>query len=309
MSYNEKVKQEIKRLSNLGYSSRHIAYELDVSKSGVNYLIARESVKKEIPSDAPKILLFDLETSADISLHFGRWKQNIGQKNVVKKGGYILCAAYKFLGEDKISSIYLTPEEIENGDDSRIVATFFELYEQTDAVVAHNSKGFDHRVLQARATANYFPALPLVKVLDTLEIAKKSFRLPSNKLGDVAEYFGLETKLDTSGITLWKDVQFGSKSAMKDMLEYCEQDVNVLEQVYLRIRHVGKAGSDFNAGLYYNDDKIRCRTCGSDDIHPTGRVAATSLSLFEEYRCDTCGAVHRNRSTNTSKDKRNGLLM
>lgn len=306
--YNTETCKRILELKSKGLSSRKIADKLDISKSGINYYLAREQ-PDAVDNSAPRILLFDLETAADISLHFGRWKQNISQKNVVKSGGYILCAAWKYLGDSKISSISLTPEEIENGDDSRIIATFFELYEDADAVVAHNSKGFDHKVLQARATANYFPALPAVKVLDTLEIAKKSFRLPSNKLGDVAEYFGLETKLDTSGITLWKEVQFGNKQAMKDMLQYCEQDVVVLEQVYLRIRHAGKAGSDFNAGLYYNDEKLRCRTCGSDDIHLTGRVAATSLSLFEEYRCDSCGAVHRNRTSTTTKGKRKNLVM
>jgi DNA polymerase III epsilon subunit-like protein len=306
--YNTETCKKILELKAKGLSSRKIATKLNISKSGINYYLAREQTEA-VDNSAPRILLFDLETAADISLHFGRWKQNISQKNVVKSGGYILCAAWKYLGDSKISSISLTPEEIDNGDDSRIIATFFELYEDADAVVAHNSKGFDHKVLQARATANYFPALPVVKVLDTLEIAKKSFRLPSNKLGDVAEYFGLETKLDTSGITLWKEVQFGNKQAMKDMLQYCEQDVVVLEQVYLRIRHAGKAGSDFNAGLYYNDEKLRCRTCGSDDIHLTGRVAATSLSLFEEYRCDSCGAVHRNRTSTTTKGKRKNLVM
>lgn len=306
--YNTETGKKILELKSKGLSSRQIANKLDISKSGINYFLAREQ-PKDVSYSAPRILLFDLETAADISLHFGRWKQNISQKNVVKSGGYILCAAWKYLGDTKVSSLSLTPEEIENGDDSRIIAAFFELYEDADAVVAHNSKGFDHKILQARATANYFPALPVVKVLDTLEIAKKSFRLPSNKLGDVAEYFGLETKLDTSGITLWKEVQLGSKQAMKDMLQYCEQDVVVLEQVYLRIRHAGKAGSDFNAGLYYNDEKLRCRTCGSDDIHSTGRVAATSLSLFEEYRCDSCGAVHRNRTSTTTKSKRKNLVM
>ena len=141
-----------------GLSGRKIADELGLSKSGVNYFLAQSgydgySEPKQgttVPKTGAKILLFDFETAADTVLTFGRFKVNVSQANVVKKGHYILCASWCFADNmSQVESIALTPEEIAEGDDSRIVAKFWDLYEQSNAVVAHNSTGFDHKVLQA----------------------------------------------------------------------------------------------------------------------------------------------------------------
>ena len=74
--YNEKVKQEIKRLANLGYASRSIADQLGVSKSGVNYLLALESTEAVEPTKEPRVLVLDIETAAAVALTFGRFKIN-----------------------------------------------------------------------------------------------------------------------------------------------------------------------------------------------------------------------------------------
>lgn len=318
MLYTEKQQAKIQELKSKGLSSRKIADKLGISKSGVNEYLGKlgyegHSPKPKkgsfVPKEGAKILLFDFETAADVSLTFGRWKQNISQSAIVKQGHFILCSSWKFRGEKEIHSVHLTPEEIALGDDSKIVAVMWDLYAQSNAVVAHNSQGFDHKVLQGRCAYHGYPALPSVKVLDTLVQCKKAFRLPSNKLGDVASYFGLETKLDTGGMSLWKDVQSGSKEAMERMLDYCKQDVNVLDQVYEKVKAFGNMGSTFNAGLYYDDDKMHCKTCGSTDLEDTGRTIDTSLSRFTELRCADCGAVHRVRTSITTKEDRSKLLM
>lgn len=300
--------KEIKRLSTTGWSSRQIANELDVSKSGVNYLLARGSVGNVGLTKEPRVLILDIETAAAVALTFGRFKINLGQENIVSEGGWIICASWRWLGEEKVHSIQLTKDEVTSCDDSHIVATFWELYEEADVIVAHNSLQFDHKVIQARAAFNGFPPLPTVKVLDTLVLAKKHLRLPSNKLDSIGEYFGLGRKIDNGGISLWKRVQSGDQSAMKEMVDYCKQDTELLTQVYLRLRAIGHAGSDFNAALYYDDEKTRCRRCGSEHVHPTGRTSNTGLSVFNEFRCDDCGATQRSRVSTTEKSKRSQLL-
>jgi ribosomal protein S27E len=96
---------------------------------------------------------------------------------------------------------------------------------------------------------------------------------------------------------------------MKDMVTYCEQDVDLLYDIYLRTRQLGRAGSDFNAALYYDDDQTRCRVCGSTDVEHTGRNVSTSVSIFAEVRCNDCGALHRTRTTVASKEKRKSLIV
>lgn len=321
-------------LSDLGWSSRKIAHVADVSKSTVNNYIAAAALreqfaayvgdKQEVPQpqydpkdvafnqpekQGPRILFYDLEVAGDIGLFFGRHKINISQEAIVKKGGFILCASWKNLGEESVESIHLTKDEVEAGDDSRIVEKLRKLYEESDAVICHNSKGYDHKVLQARSAYWDYPALPLVKVLDTLELAKRNLRLPSNKLGSIAAYFNLPLKMDHSGVSLWVGVQSGDVAAMATMVEYCKQDVVVLEEVYNKLKQTGKAGSDFNAAMYFEDNAIRCRTCGSDDLEATGRTVVTSSSTYDEYVCLGCGSVHRSKVNKTNKEKRKCLLV
>lgn len=315
MKYTEDMVKTIVDLKLAGWSSREIASALGISKSGINGLFQRGVPLQYNPQEVafkttgPKVLIFDTETAAATALTFGRFKVNLSQDNILDNGGWILCACWRWLGEYETHSIYLTPDEVKAKDDSRIVAKLFELYEEADAVLAHNSLGFDHKVVSARALYNNFPPLPKVKVLDTLALAKKHFKLPSNRLDSIGEFLGLGRKLSTGGIQLWRQVQEGDVEAMQKMTTYCEQDVDLLYDIYIRLRPYGSAGSDYNAALYYNDDQIRCRTCGSTDVEHTGRNVTTSVSIFEEVRCNECGAVHRTRTSTTSKEKRKSLIV
>lgn len=313
MKYTEEVIKTILDLHYDGVASRQIAKLLEISKSGVNYVVQRNTELQYDPKevafkDGPRVLIFDTETAAATALTFGRFKVNLSQDNILDNGGWLLCACWRWLGEKEVHRIWLSPNEVAEKNDSRLVARLFELYEEADAVIAHNSQGFDHKVVQTRAVVNGFPPLPQVKVLDTLLLVKKYLKLPSNRLDAIGEFFNLGRKISTGGISLWRRVQEGDLKAMEDMVTYCAQDVDLLYEVYLRTRQLGRAGSDFNAALYYEDDKVRCRVCGSDDLEHTGRTIETSLNKFEEVRCNSCGAVHRDRKTITTKEKRKALL-
>lgn len=144
----------------------------------------------------------------------------------------------------------------------------WELFNQVDAVIAHNGKNFDVKMLQARCLFHGLPPLPSVKIIDTLTMARNSFRLPSNKLDSIASYLGLGRKEDTGGIQLWIDTMNGDQEALQKMLSYCKQDVNLLEKVYYRLRSFGHHGTTFNAAHYFDDDKQRCPVCGSDELTP-----------------------------------------
>jgi hypothetical protein len=318
MKHSDTIVEQVVRMTGAGMSSRYVAEQLGIGKSTVNDIWNRwianpkpfynpdEVAFKQ--KEGPKILVFDTETAAATALTFGRFKVNLSQDNILDNGGWILCACWRWLGSNVTESIHLTPEEVLNKDDSRIVAKLFELYEQADAVLAHNSQGFDHKVVQTRAIYNGFSPLPQVKVLDTLQLVKKYLKLPSNRLDAIGEFFGLGRKVSTGGIRLWREVQEGDEEAMEKMVEYCLQDVDLLYEVYLRTRQLGRAGSDFNAALYFDDDLVRCRVCGSSDVEVTGRTIETSLNVFDEVRCNECGAVHRHRESTTSKQKRKSLL-
>ena len=304
MKYDEQTKNEIERLRKLGLSARAIARNLSLSKSGVQEFLNRNKKSK----NGPRILILDVETAATLAYTFGRFNINLSQDNIYKEGGFILCACWRWVGEDNASGIWMNPNEIKKSDDSKIVKELWKVIEQADAIVAHHGKAFDHKVIQARVLANNLPPLPHVKVLDTKLIAKKYLKLPSNKLDSIGEYLGLGRKLDTGGISLWANVQEGDTRAMQDMVEYCAQDVHLLHDIFVTIRKLGFAGDIVNAAVYYEGNDVRCTVCGSTDIEPTGRIVTTGVSAFEEYRCNDCGGVHRGRTNILSSEKRKSLL-
>lgn len=305
--------QEIIQGHELGFSSRQIAEMIGISKSSVNNYIAKLAGKTEsntesspVKKDGPRILLYDLETAPALAYTFGRWKQNIGQDNIIQEGGWIICGGFKWLGEDNVEVIY-DKSDIRNRGDFTVTHRLWKLFQQADAVVAHNNQSFDFKMLQARCLVNDLPPLPAVKVIDTLQMAKKNFRLPSNRLDSVAELLGFGRKVQTGGISLWIDTLNGNEEALSKMLEYCGHDVELLEDVYRALQPFGLA-SNFNAAHYYKDGQQRCPSCGSSAVSPTGRMAYTDVSSFEEMRCSACGGIHRKRQPLNSKEKRKSLL-
>lgn len=306
-NYKE-LKQKAIQLKTEGLSSRKIANLLRVSKSVVNNWYSEYIAITPKTNKKPRILLLDLEVAPTIAATFGRWKQNIGQANVIFEGGWILTAAYKWLNEPTVYALS-EPSEIAEKSDRFICEELFKLYEEADVVISHNAQGFDHKVLQTRCVLNGLPPLPTVKVLDTLQMAKKNFKFNSNRLDSLAQYFGYEGKIDTGGMKLWLDVMNGDPEALNKMLEYNAHDVILLEKVYNHIKAWGHSGSNYNAGNHYDDGKLHCNICGSTDVTETGRNTHTQVSKFKEVRCNDCGAVSRTRQSLTTKEKRSTILV
>lgn len=316
MKYTNKILQKIQKESDKGLSGRQIALKLGISKSGVNaylkqtknFVNAVQALYQEAESKptGPKILLLDIETSASLVYAFGRHKQFIHQDAVVQEGGVLLMAGYQWLHEG-VTNVLVNKTEVKQGKDFTVVKAVAALLEEADAVVAHNGRSFDMKMLQARALINGLEQLPTVHILDTLEMAKKNFRLSSNKLDSVGAVLGLGRKIQNSGIDLWVKVQQGDEDALIEMVEYCEGDVDLLRDVFLDLRSRGLV-SGFNAANYYNDNLHRCKTCGSDNIVETGRIVTTPTGRFEEVLCNDCGSKQRKRDNLSTKEKRKSLL-
>lgn len=297
-------------------SSRSIAALLNISKSTVNNIINRKNKEIDdfewelLPYDTkqhgPRILFFDLESTPSIVATFGRWKQNIGTESVLREGGFLLSACWKYLGEDTVTKMVLTPEQAIAGDDTSIVCGLYEAFEQSDIVVAHNAARFDVPLFKTRLISHGMPPPKTVKVVDTLQIAK-GLRFNSNKLDSLGNYLDVGRKIETTGISLWIRCMHGDQSALKEMVDYNEQDVILLERVYMRLRAFDTRPA--NAGHYFSDDYHRCPVCGSTHIEPTGSSVFTPVSEFAEVLCNDCGHRSRTRTIINSKEKRKNLLI
>ena len=305
MKYSSQQQEKILELQKQGHSGRQIARITGHSKSGINNFLSKR-LRKTASKQGARILFIDLETSAALVYAFSRHKVFVNQDAVHTEGGKVLVAGYRWLGEAKSTVLY-NKSEIRASQDYLLCSLLWGLFNEADVVIAHNAKQFDVKMLEVRCLANGLPPLPTVQVIDTLEIAKKKFRFPSNKLDSLAASLGVGRKIETGGIELWKKVQQGDEKALGDMVEYCEGDVDLLHDVFLALRSRGLV-SAFNAALYYDDEVIRCRSCGHTEFEATGRKIRTATGIYNELRCTECETVQRDKQNQTTKTKRTNLL-
>ncbi len=240
-----------------------------------------------------KILLYDLETSFIEYRGFSLYPNSIPHENITKDWN-ILSFSYKWLFDDEIHSFYLTPEEAKEGNDERIVKELWKLFDQADLTVAHNLIRFDNRKSNARFLKWDLKLPSYYKMIDTLQQSRKMFALTSNRLDYLASFLGLEGKIENSK-GLWHKVMEGDEDAMKKMVEYNEQDVKLLEEVFLKLRPYFRGAQ--NIGIYIADDVASCPTCGSENLDwGAGGEYVTQVNRYKAFRCKCCGSLGRSRT-------------
>ncbi len=248
----------------------------------------------------PRILLLDIETAPCKAYYWRRWKENIGQDQVLSES-FVLTISAKWLGSDEVHAMALTPVQIFQEDDREVILGIWALLDAADIVIAQNGKRFDIPRLNSRFVFHdLMPPTPY-KLVDTLEIAKKNFGFPSNSLNSLGLYLGVGEKTKHEGFVLWRRVMEGEEDAIQEMLDYNVNDVLLMEDVYLKLRAWDVKAP--NLANYFNDAKRRCVCCGSENVKPTGDFAYTQLSKFEILRCEDCGKPMRARMNLHTKQK------
>ena len=254
-------------------------------------LLDKELIIKD-PSYQKKILLFDIETSPDLSYVWGRYEQNVLS---VKEHWYIICFAWKWLGE-KETHILSLPDfktyKKEPQNDELLVRELWKLIDSAEVIIGQNSDAFDIKKSNARFVKHGLEPPSPYKTIDTLKIARRYFKLNSNKLDDLGDYLNIGRKLHTGGFNLWLGCIAGEKDAWKKMTDYCKQDVILLEKVYYKLRGWSKNSPNMNLviGGFTN-----CPTCGSEHTERRG-TEVSRVSTFQRWHCLNCGSWFKGES-------------
>lgn len=249
------------------------------------------------PDYKQRILLFDIETSPLISYTWGIWEQDVIE---VKEEWYMLCFAYKWLGEKKTHIVALPDFKAYKKDkrnDYFLIEKLHELFNQADIVIAHNGDMFDIKKANARFIFHGLEQPNVYKTIDTLKLARRYFKFDSNKLDYLGQYLKLGRKLPHTGKHLWFGCMDGDMKSWELMKRYNIQDVVLLEKVYLKLR--GWAGNGANLALITGNFSS-CPRCGSEHIIKSG-LSYTSAIVYQSYRCMNCGARPRGESTKSAK--------
>jgi len=244
--------------------------------------------------DKLNILLWDIETLPYISMHWGMWKQNINPGQIIKDVS-IICISYKWLGEEETHTLSIGDNPALFAEDpyagaGAVVDKFLDVLDVADFCIAHNGDKFDYRILKATAVMNDLRTFRVRKV-DTLKMAKSAGMFPEgNKLDSLAKVLGIEQKYKTN-FGMWSDIALKSSTEALDKMErYCEQDVRVLEQVFLRLWPHAEVGLPNISTMFGGTiDDIECDKCGSDNVVKNGTYMKNVLR-YQRFRCQSCGA-------------------
>jgi hypothetical protein len=142
-------------------------------------------------------------------------------------------------------------------------------------------------------------------MIDTLKEAKAHFAFTSNKLDSLGELLGCGRKVEHEGFELWRKCMNGDLKAWKNMCKYNEQDVILLEKVYLKLRPFMK--NHPNVNLDGKVSKCKCPACGSSNLIKRG-YAYTNASKFARLRCKDCGKWSREKITQLNKGQRKNII-
>jgi hypothetical protein len=230
-----------------------------------------------------KRLFFDIETSPNIvySWRIG-YNLTLTPDNIIDERK-IICISYKWEDSDKIYSLKWD----ENQCDKQMLIDFIQQANQADELIAHNGDRFDIKWIRTRCIFHRIPMFPQYKTLDTLKKAKNGFNFNSNKLDYIAQFLGVGAKVKHSGFDMWKKVMKNDPEAMDEMVNYCEGDIIVLEDVYFTMQNYIKTNT--HNGVINNNLKYSCPSCGSEHselIKNNVTALGTIKRLMECNDCD-----------------------
>jgi hypothetical protein len=195
----------------------------------------------------------------------------------------VLSFAYKWSDSKRVECKclphYLTEYEL--------IKDLWSLFDEADVIIAHNLDHFDAKQSNSRFIAYGLKPPSPYATIDTLKIAKKYFRFPSNKLSELSQYLKIGQKPEHSGIQLWFDC-LHSTSRYSDawimMRRYNRQDVVLLEKIYEKLR----PWMHNHPNLSYFTRERTCPVCNSHELVRNGFKYLKS-GVKQSITCRSCG--------------------
>lgn len=264
----------------------------------------KEHLKEE--KSAPKVLVFDIETSPMEAYVWGLFDQTVGLEQIIKDWS-VLSFSAKWLGDDASKTMYKdTRDEKDPRNDKELIKIIHSLLDEADIVVVQNGVKFDIPKLNARFVMHGLPPVSSFRVIDTYKIARARFGFTSNKLAYMTDKLCTKYKklnhAEFSGFSLWKECLAGNLKAWKEMEKYNKYDVLSLEELYFKLAPWDKS---INFSVYSDEAKNRC-SCGNDKFVKKGFIYSNA-GKYERHVCTSCKKEFKNSTNELSKEKRKSM--
>lgn len=233
-----------------------------------------------------KRLYYDIETSPNIGLFWrSGYSLNIGPENIIQERA-IICISYKWEGEEVNTLTWDSKQS-----DKSLLKKFSKLLFKATEIVAHNGDKFDVKWVKGRCLYHQIEVPHKLVTIDTCKQARKHFNLNSNKLDYIGQFLGVGQKHDTGGFDLWKRILLEKdKDAMKTMVEYCEQDVILLERVYQKMKNY--IDTKMHYGTLHGEHKYTCPECGSSKVRCRNTRTSAMGTIKRQMKCKDCHKMY-----------------
>ena len=298
---DEFIKLKLESTSNNTAIARQVIKEFELSKDleAVRKHIARTREKLQIKGQARQLkrLFFDIETSYVYAPVWRTGEQYIGFNNL-KGEVKIICISYKWQYEDTVHTLTWN----ENQDDKDMIRKFIKILGSADEIIGHNHERFDLRQLRTRAIQQGVLMYPKYRTFDTLKKARKYFSFMSNKLDYLGQVLEVGRKLDHEGFALWKGVVEGEtktkrKEYLKKMVDYCEQDVILLEDVFNVLMPYVDHNVNHAVLKFGYEGRWRCPECSSSNVKLSHTDTTPMGYVKRHMRCECKKTYHISNRT------------
>jgi uncharacterized protein YprB with RNaseH-like and TPR domain len=233
-----------------------------------------------------KLLFLDIETSPINAYTWGLWQQNVGLNQIISSTE-VMCFGARWYGSKKV--IF---KSVHHDGKKHMLKEIHSLMDEADIVCGWNSASFDHKHLKREfIQANMLPPSPS-KDLDLMRVVKQQFKFPSNKLDYVAQTLGVGAKVQHSGFDLWVKCMAGNDRAWREMKKYQIQDVDLLVDLYEKLKPWIK---NHPSTPMHNFKEDGCVVCGSQKLQRRG-FEKTNSGVYQRYQCQSCGKWQKDSS-------------
>lgn len=258
---------------------------------------------------APKVLIFDIETSY-LETKIKHWDCHtsdfISHDKMEINEWSILTFAAKWLDDDRV--FYSDNRNKKNKrNDKELVRKLSKLLDSADVVITKNGKRFDEKMFNARCAKHGIKIPSPYRHLDLEQVVRKKFKLVSYSLHYLCEFFNTKhKKLKHSkypGMSLWEECLSGNNHAWEEMKKYNMHDVLSTEDVYHKIKGWDKT---INFQVYNEKGLLQCN-CGSTKLQKRG-FNFSNTGKYQRYQCQNCGIWLSGKTNLLTKEHKSRLL-
>ena len=217
---------------------------------------------------------------------------DIEASNLAADFGVVLCVGFKDVGGKKAEVIDIL-DYVNEGEgfnlikaERRLLKAVSERLLESDVWLTHFGTHYDLPFVNTRLLYHGLPVLPpKFAMLDTWKISRNRLKLRNNRLITISEFLGTEDEKNAIKPEQWLRALSGHKQSMAYIVEHCRRDVEVLEEVYNRLRPLVLDHPNRNLITPGGG----CSVCGSKSVQKRG-FHITRTRKYQRFQCQGCGA-------------------